>query len=1739
MIVKRSFIGLLAIALVAVVVFVVPDKTRPAFAAVEDLDSQGTGFPCSDGDGRGGIPYQHVWGGKANELIDKDIAKEAGTDGIQWQLGGYNPSAEEYDVVGTWSPYVDGGLTDGNSTLIEYKKFEKKGTMYQVNGLVMDPYGNAYVAVMPKSGSAYYVQLLPDSDGDDLGEMRAIAKLSGATDINGGTYIEEGGEPYALLSNDFLGKTWKVDLVRADNDLIPTVTSTTIKGTSNSVKDYSWVKEGITYDQDEYNLVGLQQTGSEKGSIWLQHSDHTNEKAVEIENVVLPKNTKGSGETFGASYNFKFEDDKTYLYFSANKVGELVKIELPDPNGNGDIEVDGPEDFVSSALGGTTETSNNDGAGCPYEPPPVAGKLSALTWPPDCVLDNPTGEGSIVPITIFNNNDGGKTVEITATIDGTNVDTGEYASETALDAYPELDNAEFDIPGKDSKGNSGKVKLLVDIVKDEVWAVTVTHKGTPIPLIPNGGTLNADSCGGPFEDPAYDPEVSYGACTGDEPDTSLAATIDNTDSEIEVNWEVTVDGSFIENGTVPKNSVENITIPISHDQEAIITVSADGQDDVTETDKADCPLGATIEAYDCSTYSGLIQFRLDSDSDGYDAVVLRPNLGIYQPVYNLSRSAPEDAVAGNQELQWMNGTAIHPTTNVAYAIMVHDKDVNGNAIDPSERYLVRFDAQNVEYLFRLQEVSSNGTFDSNGNYYWHENGDNDAYPGNLHQIAAADIAASAGYANRFDAGVTYKDSASTILDGQAQNTTWSNSAADITNVTADFGAGEKEYIVGLGSTLSVTDIATAAKYEFSNVQFADGTNLNSVAFGAAYTISDASGNQTVFFSSNDQGFIAALDLSTVNVGDQNQTVLFNDAGDIPNSNVNDGMACPVTVLSTPTEFGDVFGYVWVDFNDDGTRTATEDGDEPHVTGYSVTFTNSNVYLDSAGNEIHQSGGLEYVGHMEGSDTGDYRWRAALPCKDNSGNDIDWIAEFDYTDVSNWPTGFTPDGYTIQTNAGSITASEVDSDGKQSSSEKLFSDTFNVTCGASIQSTTHRVDAGVVGNFTFTPTVTVDISCATTVDLTLDNTTSSIDSTYVVNVYRVDASGNETLMTDESASQVVLAGATATFTEGTGITLPPSDVRLYLVIEGQGTLNGAVNADKYNPTVLNQSANDGVNSLCVQVQAEMDCASGGEQVTLDNTASNQSATFTITPVINGNGETESAVTQVVAAGATVTLTNTELAIPEDSTWTIKWEVTGSTAGSFDETELDEELEKDCVDPVWDPAMSYTLACAANGQVVITYTIDNSASTQYDTTVDPSDDRYAAHAYIVRYATYLAGTTVEVPPGESGSGTFLFPENSRVEVWLNESSTQRPNDEGEEGSGYLEDILYVEAGNCPDWEPTVTIDFECGIRNTAELDIEINNSATEVDIRYKLVAADYLGNETTVKDWENLPAGFVDTVFLSQTVDRNMDYSVVVESTENHPNSPSAPSGWGTATTTTYTSCTGTSVWDPLATITVECGASPPELNLYLDNQLSDFHAEYTVNVFDGPSSEDPKNNGLSSTQVVPEGGYAGYDITIPVPDPGEVITVQVLVTALTTGGVTITETSEIWTQAAIDCPLEIALNLTTAEICGAEAQGIMFNNESSGADLEISLTQYLDGVPNASATVTVLAGEERQEVLLSQYGHEWEIEWQVTKINGESVSTSNTGAGVLNALPDFNGTIGPATFSSQPSSNCPMDPLFTG
>ena len=64
---------------------------------------------------------------------------------------------------------------------------------------------------------------------------------------------------------------------------------------------------------------------------------------------------------------------------------------------------------------------------------------------------------------------------------------------------------------------------------------------------------------------------------------------------------------------------------------------------------------------------------------------------------------------------------------------------------------------------------------------------------------------------------------------------------------------------------------------------------------------------------------------------------------------------------------------------------------------------------------------------------------------------------------------------------------------------------------------------------------------------LDNSGSNIDSTFVVNVYRV-SSGTPTLQSSESATQLVAAGATTQY--ATAITLPPVTEILYLVIEGK-------------------------------------------------------------------------------------------------------------------------------------------------------------------------------------------------------------------------------------------------------------------------------------------------------------------------------------------------------------------------------------------------------------------------------------------------------------------------------------------------------------------------------------------------------------------------------------------------------------
>ena len=120
----------------------------------------------------------------------------------------------------------------------------------------------------------------------------------------------------------------------------------------------------------------------------------------------------------------------------------------------------------------------------------------------------------------------------------------------------------------------------------------------------------------------------------------------------------------------------------------------------------------------------------------------------------------------------------------------------------------------------------------------------------------------------------------------------------------------------------------------------------------------------------------------------------------------------------PEIFGNVYGYVWVDWDKSGTRTAIEDGAEEHVVGAVVTLTNTTDYLDEDGQVLYGPGGKEWtattgVGPKGGSDSGDYRWFILdVPVVDESGKTQEYTVEVDYADAT-FPSGFVPAGYTVQ------------------------------------------------------------------------------------------------------------------------------------------------------------------------------------------------------------------------------------------------------------------------------------------------------------------------------------------------------------------------------------------------------------------------------------------------------------------------------------------------------------------------------------------------------------------------------------------------------------------------------------------------------------------------------------------------------------------------------------------------------
>ena len=1739
---RNILFGILAIAVAATLLVVIPQTTRTAGASVEDLPSD-TGFACSS-EGRGGFPYQMMWANstkKSKKLFNggEEVPPEITALGINpdlhihLQLARYNAGTEKYDVAGTWAPALNGGLkNDNGETILSADKF-LKSDFEQVNGLAMDPYGNAYVAIQTKSNGAYYVQLIPPAEGE-LGTMRAIAELAGnPTSINAATYYEtEAGHPKVVMGGNFFKSApYNVLLYRAEGAAIPVVQQENIR-TGNDrggPKDFSWIKEGISWTgsyndgQNDvtgtkiYDLIALHPDSSgTTGTVFLGQSDGPN--TAKISGVSIPAEAEAKNDTFGASYNFKLGDDKTYIYFTANDSGEMIQVELPDPHSNGNITITNGNSFDVTHVGKTAETSDNDGAGCPYDPPPRLGSLVASTWPPDCNLADPDGKGSTFPISIFNTDENSQSVHITAKINNVAVTADKYSSSGST-ANPTLDGTtKMSVPKQNPDGSQGELILTVDIEKDQTWSVEIKdpNDGNKIlELLPSGGTLNEATCDGPFlEETTFSATHTVHACTTVGDKYEIVVAINNSASNVDASFKAIVAGipqtiKTIPHGTdSPENdSIQNITLTVSPSDQIVLEIGEIGETPTTTSSTAnDCviPEEASIDPFPCSSpdVNGPIQVRINEDSTAYAVVALDPSAGGFNTLWEMpfNWTSSDGNAANNYE--YLNGTAIHPTTDEAYALLRFEDD---------RSYLVRFDDEKFEYVFKLPNYgtaggwSNNGTFDDDGNFYYWTSGSAVA------KITAAQINAQANL-NHWDITDVNIPTLTPSIGASAMR------GADLIAVTDDFGTGEKTYVLGIQSPkagnpgVHVYDVAGNTVTKFTNFGFSDGSALPDEGYGAAYKVTDNNGDPAVFFSSNggDTGTVVTLNLDSIDITDNSQKVTFSNAGSLPVTNQNDGMGCAVSVLSVPLEFGDVYGYMWVDFNKDGNRTAVEAGTEPHVTGYDVTFTNVTPYLDSAGNTVHLPGAMRYEDHAEigGTNNTNYKWEARLPCKDNSGGIITWQAEFDYSDAT-WPTGFTPAGYTVQNNPNNVNTAVLDSDTQISAAANSMSSPFTVSCTGSV----HRADAGVVGDYVFTPTATIDIDCAAgTIVVNLDNRTSKIDSNFVVNVYTVSPSGTVTHVTAQSASQVVADGAGPT-AYGTAITIPAADTLLYLVIEGQGSLNGVVNATDYSEVILNQSANDAVNVLCVQVEAEINCAGDGVSVVLDNTESNQIANFTITPIVNGVNQTS--ITKAVPAAGTVTLTNADLNIPEDSKWGVTWQVAGATAGSFGPYRIPEsatdDMTLDCVEPVFAPTISGTIACVSNDAVSATFTVDNSNSTLTTNNSDPATD-----GNTVKITSVAGGMVVlnlnrtNVVPGATYTETLTLDEGKPIMV-----TVYSLND-------VFGTALAFPVTTCPDFSPSTSASFECGVDNDAAVSFTVNNSDSEVDIRYKLVAIEKGMNgvetETTIEDWSNLPAGFDKEISITKDGEKRMTYEIRVESL--HPDQ----SSWGSAAQDVYTDCEGEpTAFDPTVSLVAQCGADPKIVELTFDNSRSDFHASFQVDVFDGSTTSAAKLDALSTTQEVGEGSTDPYLIDIPIPDPGKMISVEILATALSTGGKSITASKVIESTMAISCPYGFNFGLTTAPNCGSESINMTLNNEKSAWNSLGTLVLYIDGELSNTKEVLINAGKQKSVNLEVSNGQEWYVAWSLS-VSGTTYYSAETE---------------PRVFAPSPASSCPEMPLPTG
>ncbi|MCS5677369.1 MAG: hypothetical protein NZ600_07525, partial [Acidimicrobiales bacterium] len=329
-------------------------------------------------------------------------------------------------------------------------------------------------------------------------------------------------------------------------------------------------------------------------------------------------------------------------------------------------------------------------------------------------------------------------------------------------------------------------------------------------------------------------------------------------------------------------------------------------------------------------------------------------------------------------------------------------------------------------------------------------------------------------------------------------------------------------------------------------------------------------------------------------------------GDIPESGSN---TADCVDDPDPEIFGNVYGYVWVDWDKSGTRTSIEDGTEEHVAGAVATLTNTTDYLDEDGQVLYGPGGKEWtattgVGPKGGSDSGDYRWFILdVPVVDESGKTQEYTVEVDYADAT-FPSGFVPAGYTVQNNEDNVLADETDSDVAPVAESRGESAPFALVEGTD----EHRADAGVVADIAFEPAAEVTVDCDSgTAQITLDNTLSAVDANFTVDAWAGTRSDANRL--DGSGTQVVAGGSSSDYDQT--IATPAGQVLLIRVTAvawedaqdlGLGSLQ-----------VWDQSVSDAPARFCPAIQViATDCP---PTVVLDNTQSEVDVVYLLTTVID--------------------------------------------------------------------------------------------------------------------------------------------------------------------------------------------------------------------------------------------------------------------------------------------------------------------------------------------------------------------------------------------------------------------------------------------------------------------------------------------------------------------------------------------